>query len=62
MKSFEKTDNLFFTFLVQVLLVDVFGQNASIKMCNNDYLTLLLGVLVATNILLEILFSEIFLE
>ena len=45
-----------------MLLVDVFGQNALIKMNNNDDLTLFLGLLVATNILLEILFSEILLE
>lgn len=46
---------------MEVLLVDVFGQNALIKMYNDD-LTLFLGLLVVTNILLEILFSEILLD
>lgn len=45
---------------MEVLLVDVFGQNALIKMYND--LTLFLGLLVATSILLEILFSEILLD
>lgn len=61
MKSFEKKDNLFPTFLMEVQLVYVFGQNALIKMCNNDDLTFL-RLLVATNILLEILYREILLE
>lgn len=68
MKFFEKTDKQFVsTFLVKVLLVDEFGQNAVMKMyttstTDKDNLTLFLGLLVATNTLLEILFSEILQE
>lgn len=46
----RKTNNLFSSFLWEVLLVDVFGQKALIKIYNNDDLTLFLGLLVATNI------------
>lgn len=50
-----------------MLLVDEFGQNAVMKMyttstTDKDNLTLFLGLLVATNTLLEILFSEILQE
>lgn len=51
MKSFEKKDkNLFSSFLWEVVLVDVLGQKALLKIYNNDDLTLFLGLLVATNV------------
>lgn len=46
---------------MEVQLAYVFGQNRLIEMYNNDDFTFL-GLLVATNILLEILFREILLE
>lgn len=51
MKTFEKKDkNLFSSFLWEVVLVDVLGQKALLKIYNNDDLTLFLGLLVATNV------------